>query len=93
MQAHGILPLASGGESNSQAEQNAMGMIVWRRNVVLAIGCLVGGTLAHAEEPKQRPPKLPPTVEAQVQKAVDRGLVFLKSRQTTIGGQPVTTPP
>ena len=63
-----------------------MGAINWRVSVILVMGCLVCGTPTYAEQPDRRPSKLPPEVDVQVQKAVDRGLVFLKSSQTRDGG-------
>ncbi len=54
--------------------------------VVLLVGCLAVILPARAEPAKRPSPVLPPSLEAQARKAIDRGLVYLRSKQDKDGG-------
>lgn len=54
--------------------------------VAFSVGCLFAILPAYAEPAKPPSPVLPPGLEAQARKAVDRGLVYLRSKQDKDGG-------
>ncbi len=54
--------------------------------VVLLVGCLAVILPARAEPAKRPSPVLPPSLEAQARKAIDRGLAYLRSKQDKDGG-------
>lgn len=54
--------------------------------VVLYVGCLAAILPARAEPANPPSPVLPPGLEAQARKAIDRGLAYLRSKQDKDGG-------